>query len=524
MTTPFLPRTALSRLCIASVLACAGLAAAPAYAQLSANPGALAIVNDANANGRVLYISGASAVFAGFGQIAQTLLDPPSVSRFTPIGGATATDYVGFAGRLRVAAGGWAAGTPVIIINRARGGSVWGVNPVARATAIESLNVSAAACTEGNGSTTAPFRCTLGTRVPDAGISDVAPALFVGDINNEGEPIAAAPLSPAELALLTATPIYSLGFGVPVSNNVPDLRLTRAALAGIMTGNIGTWGQVDASLPAAIADADMLVCRRTPGSGTQAIANLYFGNFPCTTATNVPATRDDTPAWNLATRTFTVEGNTGGLNVVELSTSGQVRACLNNAVAASNASFVANATPATINLATGVITAGVGYTHFATADRNGRPTLVQFRNGRTHAAVGLLSLDSLNNSVAGTTGWSFRSLDGAGRLTWTSPTDPPLATGTGRHSTVANLIDGTWDKQGLISFNVPTRTAGNANLNALANAFVAAAQDPALLQAQPALRFAAAAANGAADPTSTGQVQRVAYAGNDQCGPLNLRP
>ena len=36
-------------------------------------------------------------------------------------------------------------------------------------------------------------------------------------------------------------------------------------------------------------------------------------------------------------------------------------------------------------------------------------------------------------------------------------------------------------------------TAGNANLNALANAFVAAAQDPALLQAQPALRFAAAA-------------------------------
>ena len=35
--------------------------------------------------------------------------------------------------------------------------------------------------------------------------------------------------------------------------------------------------------------------------------------------------------------------------------------------------------------------------------------------------------------------------------------------------------------------------------------------------------FYAAGINGTPDPTSTGQVQRVAYVGNDQCAPLNLK-
>jgi len=531
MPYPASPATPLRRIVLASLLACAGLAATPALAQLSdpANASALAIVNDANANNRVLFVSGASAVLAGFSQIATSLFQPGTVSQFTPsaASGATATDYVAFAGRLQTAAGGWAAGTPVIIINRARGGSVWGVNPVARATVIESLAVNPTSCTTGNGSGATPFRCGLDTRVPNAGISDVAPPLFRWPLNTEGE-IAADGLSPAELATLTAEPIYSLGFGVPVSNSVPDLRLTRAALSGIMAGSVGTWGQVDASLPAAVAAADMLVCRRVPGSGTQAIANLYFGNFPCTATFNAPATRDDTPAWNPATRTFTVEGDTGGLNVVELSTSGQLRACLSNAALASTRPFNAAATPAVFNPATGAITTpAVGYTTFMTADRSGRLALVQLRDGRVHAAVGLLSLDSLDRSTNLATGWSFRSLDGAGRLVWGPVVggvqQPPVASGSGRQSTVANLVDGTWDKQGVISFNVPARTTGD--LAALAAAFVAAARSPAILNSQVSLRFAAAAVAGTADTVPpTNQVQRVAFAGGDQCGPLNLLP
>ncbi len=362
--------------------------------------------------------------------------------------------------------------------------------------------------------------------MPNAGVSDVAPALFVGEINNEGE-TPALPLRPDELATLTALPIYTLGFGVPVTNNVPDtVRLNRATLNGILSGRIQTWGDVrvgaDPALPAALAAADMLVCRRVPGSGTQAIANLYFGNHPCTATTNTPMNRLDTPAWDVGTRTFTVEGNVGGLNVVELNTSGQVRACLNNAVVASGRSFVAAATPATLNTVTGVVTPGTGYTHFTTADRSGRTTLVQFRDGRVHAAVGLLSLDSLSDSRTGNTGWSFRPLDGAGRMTWNAPPAAPTVSGSGRHATVANLIDGTWDKVGVISFNIPARTTGN--MEALANAVVTAARDPQILTSQPALRFAAVAVHGSPDPANTGQVQRVAFASNDQCGPLNLLP
>jgi len=515
----------LKHIALASTLALAAFGSSPALAQLSANPTAAAIVADANTNNRVLFISGASAVFAGFGQIASSVLQPGFV-RFAPLAatGRSDTDYVAFAGQLRAAAGGWAAGTNVIIINRTVGGSVQGVNPVARATSIESLDVSAASCTAGSGTPAAPFRCGLNSRVPDAGIADVAPGLFVGNVNNEGETPAPS-LTPAERAVLTATPVYSLGFGVPVTNNVPDLHLTRAALASIMSGGIGTWGQVAAGLPASIAAADMLVCRRTPGSGTQAIANLYFGNHPCTATTNTPATRDDSGAWDPVTRTFTVEGGTGGLTVVELNTSGQVRSCLANAALASSLPFDAAAVPAELDLATGTVRAGTGagYTHFFSADRDNRRTLVQFRNGQVHAAVGLLSLDSLNNSNNSATGWSFRSLDGAGRLTWGGVVaSPPVATGTGRQSTLANLIDGTWDKQGVISFNVPARTTGN--LLALANAVRNAARSPAILNSQSSLRFAAAAPRGTPDPTGTGQVQRVAYAGGDQCGPLSLRP
>jgi hypothetical protein len=543
----------LKHIALASTLALAALGTSPALAQLSGNPTAAAIVADATnpANNRVLFISGASAVFAGFHQIATSTLQP-GFFRFAPrVGERADTDYVAFAGQLRTPAGGWAAGTNVIIINRALGGSVWGVNPVARAEEIESLDISATSCTTGAGTATDPFRCgvTQGTtanphRVPDAGISDLAPALFVGDINNEGE-VPAAPLSVAELARLTATPVYTLGFGVPVSNNVPDLKLTRAALAGIMAGAIANWGQVDPALATshpAVAAADMLVCRRVPGSGTQAIANLYFGNHPCTRTTNVPATRDDSAApagaWDSMTRTFTVEGNTGAANIVELSTSGDVRACLTNAALASSRALVDDGTerPATLSFdAAGrpVVTAGVGYTHFLTADRDGRSALVQFRNGRTHAAVGLLSLDSLDRSPRGPvgsatastppTGWSFRSLDGAGHMTWDgNVATPPVARGTGRHSTLANLVDGTWDKVGVISYNVPTRTTGN--MLALANQVRDAARNPAILHAQTRLRFGATAIAGTPDPTTTGQVQRVAFVGGNQCAPLNLQP
>lgn len=500
----------LKHLSLACAVACAAVSAQAVGLNDPANAAAKAIVDDAVANGRVMYISGASAVQGGLGQIAGSLFTGTNYF-FIPsaASGRTNSDYRAYAGKLATAAGTWGAGTNVIIVNRARGGSVWGVNPVARAEVIETLAVTSASCSGGFGTSAAPFTCdTLTTQKPDAGVSDVAPFLFDGQFNTEGEPAEPA-LSPSELATLTASPLYALAFGLPVTKNVPTtVSFNKAKAAAIMTGNVGTWDQIDASLPA----DDILVCRRVNGSGTQAVANMYYGNYPCDTGTrlNVPADREAGAAWDFVNK-FVVEGDTGALNVVENSSSGNVRTCLDTAAVSAGKPFNAAANPAT----------EVGYTAYNTADRAGNTVRVLFRDGRPHKAVGVLSMDSLSSSTT-TSNWSFRSLDGAGEITWNGAiATAPVVSGTGKHPTLANLIDGTWDMQGWISFNLPSSTTGNKA--ALAANFINAARSPAVLNAQSGLRWVAAAINGTPDPTSTGQVQRVAYVGNDQCAPLNLK-
>lgn len=497
----------LKHLSLACAVACAAVSA---QAQVAGSP-AQAVVDDAVANGRVLFISGASAVQGGLGQIAGTLFTGtnyyfvPSGTTGTPSQGRSASDYRAYAGKLAAPAGGWAAGSNVIIINRARGGSVQGVNPVARGQAIESILVSTASCTGGTGASGTPFLCNLlENRVPDAGVSDVAPALFHGAFNTEGEPAEPA-LDPGELASLSATPIYGMAFGLPVTRNVPTtVKFNKAVVSAVMTGNIGTWDQVQTGLPA----DDILICRRVNGSGTQAVFNLFYGNYPCDTSSrlNVPADREAGAAWDFVNR-FVVEGDTGALNVVENSSSGDVRACLNAAATASAATFNPSAD----------VASGAGYTSYTTADRAGNPVTVRMRNGRPHKAIGVLSMDSLSNSTT-TSQWSFRSLDGAGEITWNgNVATAPVVSGTGKHPTLENLVDGTWEHQGWISFNVPSTTTGNKL--ALANNFVAAARNPVILNGLSGLRYAAAAIPGT--PGLPSQTLRAGYVGNDQCAPLN---
>jgi hypothetical protein len=518
----------LNKLALVCATVCATFAGQASAQLAGAN---LTTVNNAKTaagGARVLYISGASAVQGGFNQIAGTLLQAGFIRFQSP----SANDYRAVAGKLVTSAGTWNAGDDVIIINRAKGGSVFGVNPVARNEKIESLNISAAGCTTGAGTSASPYVCALTTDAtgaatpgntdddfisPDAGVSDVAPNLFDGNFNTEGEP-GVPGLSATELALLTPTPIYTLAFGVPMSDNLPLFNINKSALSAVMAGNVGTWNVVNSSLPA----DDVLICRRVNGSGSQAVANLYYGNYPCDTGAraNTPADRGAGSAWNGVDK-FLVEGATGATNVVENSTSGDVRSCLNNAFDASAKAFVADglATPGTLNVAARTITGAVGYTGYVTSDRAGNPVAVQFRDGRQHKAVGVLSMDSLSNSTP-TSKWTFRALDGAGEITWGGViATPPVVSGTGRVPTLANLTDGTWDQQGVISFNVPNRTTGNKA--ALAADFITQAQSPAVLAAQTGLKFAAASLPGTPDPTATGNVTRASYSGGDQCAPLN---
>lgn len=463
-------------------VAVALLAAGSANAALSSAH--QAVLDDANNNGRVIFISGASAVQKGFNGIISATFSG------TPIRFANTTDsskdFEAVAGTLATGTGAW-AGQNAIIIYRTKGGSVWGVNPVARAEVIESLNVTAASCgATGDGSTALPYVCGTNTRVPDAGVSDVAPFLFQAPINTEGE-IAADSLNAAELADLTSTAIYGLSFGIPVTSTVPaSTKFTRSIVAAIMSGNVYSWDQVDASLPA----DDIVICRRVPGSGTQAVMNLWAGNFPCSsTLSNAPLNRDSTGAtWDPVARTFTHTANIGAPIVIENSTSGDVAKCLDKAV-----------------------TGGT----YAGKDRDGNPVTVDFGAGG-HKAIGVLSMDSLAKSK--TTGnWQFRSLDGAGKITWDNTADPVATSGTGKFPTLATYENGDWDLQGWISFNVPSRTTGAKK--AVLDKFLVNAQNPAILADISALKNVAAAIPGGA---YTGpQVLDAAYLNGNQCAPYN---
>ena len=463
-------------------LAVAALAVGTAHADLPNGSAAETVVNNANANGRVVFISGASAVKKGFSGIINSLF---SGTTYWFAEGAK-SDYLAVAGKLAAATGTWNAGDDVIVIYRTGGGSVYGVNPVARAEAITSLNVSDASCgSSGAGTSTSPYICTQDTRVPDAGVSDVAPFMFKAPVNTEGE-IPADSLNEAELADLAATPIYGLSFGVPVTSTVPaSVKFTRSLVSAIMTGNVGTWDQVDSSLT-----GDIVICRRTPGSGTQAVMNMWAGNFPCSdTLANIPADRDSTGmTWDPIARTFTHTASYGGLVVVENFASGDVATCLDKAV-----------------------TGGT----YATKDRDGNNVTVDFGAGG-HKAIGVLSMDSLGKSK--TTGnWQFRSLDGAGKIVQDVAGAAPTTTGDGKFPTLAAYENGDWDLQGWVSFNVPSRTTGNKL--ALATAFLNKAQDPAILASISDLKYVAAGI-----PTSgyTGaQVLDAAYLNGNQCAPYS---
>jgi hypothetical protein len=477
-------------------LAFAGMASQQANAGGVMTGAQDAILNDAIANNRVVFISGASAVQKGFTSIVSGLFSSSFRMANTT---ASSRDFEAVAGPISAAAGGWAVGSNVIVIYRTKGGSVFGVDPVARpvgtGTAIETLKVTAADCgTSGAGTAASPYVCAVATapdyKIPDAGISDVAPDLFKNPSNTEGETPAAS-LTPAELAEFNAPgfkgPIYGLAFGVAVTNNV-TVAMNRSVVAGIMSGNAGTWDIVDPTLAA----DDVVVCRRVPGSGTQAVFNLHFNNYPCGTSTSI-VNRDDSSAWNDPTNTYTITPGTGALVVVENSTSGDVRNCLDKAV-----------------------TGGT----YATKDRNGAAVTVNF-TAAGNKAIGVLSMDSIASSkTAGN--WTFRSFDAVdGRMdcsgTCPATTAPTTTTASGNYPTLAKYVDGEWDLQGWISFNIPKRTTGNKR--AFLNNFVNTAKAPATLQAHNDTKWVTAAIPGGA--YSGAQVLRAEYLGGNQCAPYS---
>lgn len=317
-------------------------------------------------------------------------------------------------------------GKKVRFIKRSAGGSVFGVNPVARAEAIATLNISSAACTLVSGTTYACPKigtdpgvgaATGGEMIPDFGVSDVAPAMFQAPLNVE---FGASTLSDAERALLTVKGVNSLMMGLAVTNAVPTTTtFTRANYGAMLTGNVVEW---PAAAGVSVAAGDqVVVCRRVPGSGTQTSYNWFFNNFPCSSGSNAPARMADSASGVVSGSGTSADpfilDVTAGYTVLEHAGSGNVRTCLNKAQNGGVHKF---------------------------QDETGAWYQVDFGTGG-YGAIGVLSVDSHGKETNATEGgWSFRNLDGAGNLGTASSSDQTV-TGTGVAPTQANLMEGKYE-------------------------------------------------------------------------------
>lgn len=428
-----------TKLAIAMSLALAGMSG-QTMAAAPANPLTTAAQID-------VYLSGASAPQATLGALAATLFGENSVA-----GGCAATDnpatttvnekfcnfhvlyntvgtigadYRAYYGALQSAftinGRTLSAGTTVLLTNRARGGSVHGVNPVALSFPIATMPVNTG-CTFIAGDVnaynyTCPPSGTDGTsgRRPEFGVSDVAPYMFKAPYNKE--PGAAAifnALSSAEVARLNnggnGKAVFALQFGVPATNSVPATLtttngspvtgFTKAMYSALLTGGIADWSQIDSTINT--GNTGVVICRRSQGSGTQATYNAYFNNFPCTVNSVIPGS-DTAPArmeGSFGISAFTLGGTdpitidpTAGFTVVENPSSGNVRDCLWRAQTNQN------------------------HTYNWTDDLGGiHAVTVQFANtpATPFRAIGVLSNDSTEgqNGANNSGGhWTFRELN-----------------------------------------------------------------------------------------------------------------
>ena len=152
---------------------------------------------------------------------------------------------------------------------------------------------------------------------PQIGLSDVEPKLFTNDFGNLPTDAAAQAagwvLNGQNPAALTNSVAFVGGFGVAVSKNLLNAGVTNISteqLAGVLSGEIANWNQIGGpNLP-------VRVCRRSPGSGTQATFNQLVSRKGCGS--------------NISAYEFAV-ADASNSQVTENATTTLVKTCLNNA-------------------------------------------------------------------------------------------------------------------------------------------------------------------------------------------------
>lgn len=447
----------LNKLVAASALVFAGLSgqamATLTAADIAAGPFAVSTTPVVD-----VYLSGASAPQNILGGLAAVLFSDGNAATKdfflaydNAVSGAIGASYRSYQGRLVAAQGTIPAGTMVRLTHRAKGGSVWGVNPVGENRPIAHMPLTSANCIDATGLplpagvAAHDWRCgeagddiaETGRR-PDFGVSDVEPRMFKETLNVEfGQ------FQLADPGVLTHFPVNGLLFGIPATAAVPaTINFTKARYHALLTGGITSWTTLDSTIT---TKPQVVICRRVQGSGTQASYNAYFNNFPCATGSvygtgsTAPLRMQDSGD---AYDDFTVPGtiiinanaNTaanGGVTIIENPSSGNVRTCLARANAGGSYSFTSD---------------------------DGIPVTVNFDTGG-YRAIGTLSLDS-----SPTADWSFRTLNGVA-------------------ATKANMRTGQYDfwYEVTMQYNTTVFASFPQNKKDLITRFIALAGDPVIL-------------------------------------------
>jgi hypothetical protein len=395
-----------------------------------------------------IVLSGTSRTDEFIESAVKEMLDPASIKTYRDNSLSSAFRHRAWFGYVKSMTPGVSPGTPILFVKRSTGDSFWGVDPVARASRIESLDFSA--CTlggaaAGDADKVYDYFCpTKGLDpassnfanpginngvVSDFGVSDVSPLLFKAPYNVE---YYRTQLSDAEVAKLTIMPFMMQMMGLAVTDSVPlSTVISRADYGNMLMGNVADWSQIydkdfdgtnDFDGSAVSGNNQVVVCRRSNGSGTQAAYNWYFNNFPCELAfggSQAPSTMYADNASGISggpgtssIKPFIIDP-TAGFTVVNNPTSGDVRNCLKNAQ---------NNTD-----------------HLILSD-DFRWYKIQFSNSTNpFKAIGVLEADSYGKE----SGWTFRNIYGAGSF---SPFTQTASVGaTGIAPSKANLLTGAWE-------------------------------------------------------------------------------
>lgn len=264
-----------------------------------------------NPVGTVLVLSGASASSKTLG--AHILSDLCDTNVAVMWDSASGSNYRAYACDTKASNVLTGTADSLVVIKRDTGGSKQGVDPIQAPSRISFMRVGAYS-TAFAGATSQTNNCVAtgnapslnspsficGTAdaalYPDAGLSDVEPAIVLSGVNG-GSNLAA-------VGTVTSKAIFQQLIGVAVNtklyralqatqgltqNDDPANRpsLPSAFITSAVTGKLSPGGKrgwqlvVSPTVDPAVATRQVNICRRTAGSGTQAAAQIQFGGQPC---------------------------------------------------------------------------------------------------------------------------------------------------------------------------------------------------------------------------------------------------